>query len=102
MTDHFDWFGALKESSRIAAELTPQRTLHPVMECRCGALEDRGREIGERADLRDAEIAVVRNEGVRPCRACPHYIQNGAMRVTRYFETTNTVRDYYHPECVEM
>jgi hypothetical protein len=102
VSDHFDWFGALKASATEARELTPQRTLHPVVQCRCGASEDQGRELGTPVDLRGEDVAVVRNDGIRPCRACPHYIHVGAMRVTRYFEHTNTVRDYYHPECVRL
>jgi hypothetical protein len=100
--DHFDWFGALKAASEQARETRGPRPLRLVVTCRCGATEDRVRDLGEVVDLRDADVSVMRNEGGRPCRACPHYIHHGAMCVVRYFGDTTTVRDHYHPECVRL
>jgi hypothetical protein len=100
--DAIDWSGALERSTQQARDLREPPTLRLVTTCRCGATEDRGRDLGEVVDLRDADVAVMRNEGGRPCRGCPHYIHHGAMCVVRYFEHTSTVRDYYHPTCVEL
>lgn len=100
--DHFDWFGALKAANEHAREIAGTAPLHAVVDCRCGATEDRGRDLGEVVDLRDADVTVQRNEGGRPCRGCPHYIHHGAMCVVRYFASTTTVRDYYHPECTRL
>lgn len=100
--DQFDWFGALERSAKEAADLRGPRPLRLVVTCRCGAAEDRGRDLGEVVDLRGEDVDAIRNEGGRPCRGCPHYIHHGAMCIVRYFGDTTTVRDYYHPECVEI
>lgn len=100
--DTFDWFGALKRSADQARALRPAPALHPVVECHCGALEDRGRPIGEVVDLTDADVTIVRNQGVRPCRACPHGIHVGQMCVLRFYSATSTVRDHYHQGCVKL
>jgi hypothetical protein len=100
--DHFDWAGALKAANQQAREIAGTIPLHAVVQCRCGALEDRGRDLGEVVDLRAADVAVQRNEGGRPCRGCPHYIPHCAMCVVRYFGDTTTVRDHFHPECARL
>lgn len=100
--DHFDWFGALDAATRQVREIAFTKALHAVVDCRCGAAEDRGRDLGEVVDLRDADVSIVRNEGARQCRGCPHYIHHGAMCVRRHYGPTTTVRDHFHPECVRL
>lgn len=88
---------AAVQQARTIRETPPR---WPVVVCRCGASEDRGRELGDPVVLHGARLQRIRNEGGRPCRACPHYIHHGADCVVRYYDATTTVRDHYHPECV--
>lgn len=97
--DHFDWFGALKAANEQMREALGPPPLRLVVTCRCGATEDQGRDLGQRVDLRGADVDLWRNEGGRPCAGCPHYIHHGAPCVVRRYGNTTTVRDYYHPEC---
>lgn len=100
--DALPWFDALAASTAQARELRDGPSLGPEARCLCGSSDTRGRILAKPVDLSDAEVAAMRNEGTRPCRACQHGIHHGAMRVTRYFQATTTVRDHFHPECVEI
>ena len=99
--DRYDWFGALDRSTEQARGLQ-DRTSHPVIACHCGAIEDQGRDIGAVVDLTAEDVTVVRNEGIRRCRVCPHAIHHGAMSVQLHYEASTTVRDHFHPNCVRL
>lgn len=102
--DAIDWFGALERSSADARRIASHPTLGPPNRCLCGSDDPRGRIIASPVDLTDAsgDLAVVRNEGIHPCRACQHYVQHGAMSIQHYHSATSTVRDRYHPDCVRF
>lgn len=100
--DVYDWAGALEQSSAQARALRVGPTLGPKARCLCGSDDTRGRILAEPVDLTAAEVAVVRNEGGRPCQGCQHYIHHGSMCVRRYFGPTTNVRDHFHPECVRL
>lgn len=103
--DAIDWDGAMQRSAEQAKALlranAPDPKVYPV--CRCGATERFGRPLPEGlVDLRGADVDLAPGQGIKRCRACSHAIHHGAMCVTRYYERTTSVRDHYHPSCVEI
>lgn len=96
-----DWTAALAGANATVRALqpTPAPTPDP---CLCGSTDTRGRITTTPVDLTHEDVVCERNAGQQHCRACAHGIGNDAMRVTSYYASTTTVRDYYHPECVRI
>lgn len=100
-TDTLGLIAALERAIEQARELRPEPKATPAP-CLCGSTDDRGTILAEPLDLGGDDVAVIRNEGGRPCRACQHYIRHEAMCVRRYYGPTTTVRDHFHPSCVRL
>lgn len=100
--DAIDWFGCLERATAQARELRTGPTLGPEALCLCGSNDTRARILREPVDLTGDDVTAAPNEGGRPCRACQHYIQHGAMCVRRHYGPTTTVRDHFHPSCVRL
>jgi hypothetical protein len=100
--DAIDWSSALADAAEQAKALRIGPVLGPVARCLCGSSDTRGRIVATPVDLTADDVTVERNEGTRPCQACQHGIAHGAMRITRHYARTTTVRDHFHPECVDI
>lgn len=95
-----DLFADLLASIGQARELRePPR---PTATCLCGKQVWREEALTTPVDLSAEDVALAHSEGIHPCRACHHGVHHGAMSVKTHYSATSTVRDHYHPECVDL
>lgn len=100
--DTLGWFAALITAADEARRLRTGPTLGPAARCLCGSDDTRGRILAKPVNLTEGDVTVVRNSGQRDCQGCRHGIHHGAMCVQRHYSATTTVRDTFHPTCVEI